>query len=64
MTPDDRVQDEIRLDRWVDDPDRVSREEMAAAQNRTLGEALREGLRRRGLSGPEAHQGVSDDAPR
>lgn len=54
--PDDRVQDEIRLDRWVDEPDRVSREEMAAAQNRTLGEALREGLRRRGLSDGSAQE--------
>lgn len=63
--PDDRVQDEMRVDRWVDDPERVSAEEMAAAKNRTLGEALREGLRRRGhdpagLSGTTAQQGGTD----
>lgn len=51
MTPDDRPMSEQKLDRYMDDPDgQVSAVELAAAKNRTLGEAIREGLRRRGLS--------------
>lgn len=68
MTPDDRTAAEQKLDRNIDDPEYgVGAQEMAAAKNRTLGEALREGLRRRGhnparLTGTEAQSRTSGDA--
>lgn len=63
MTPDDRPMSEQKLDRHIDDPEgQVTPVELAAAKTRTLGEAIREGLRQRGLSDGLAHHRGSDDA--
>lgn len=61
VMPDDRPMSEQKLDRHIDDPEgQVTAVELAAAKNRTLGEAIREGLRQRGLSDGAAQQGGTD----